>query len=302
MDTCAPDTYVEQHEESVEATRDFIQYVFDSEPNISRSPNGPTTRLVTPIITPRFAVSCTAPLLHSLSDLASKHSLPIQSHLSENPSECKLVQSLFPHCKDYTTVYDHHNLLTPRTIMAHGVHLSDDELAVLSARGTGISHCPNSNFALQSGVCDVRRLLNAGVKVGLGTDVAGGYAPSMLDAVRQAMTASKTCRIQYQERVEEVISEPDYKVLTLPEVFYLATLGGADMMNLKSAIGNFVTGKEFDALLVDVGVENGPVDVFDHDTIESQFEKFLYQGDERLLKAVWVRGRRVAGSAKEDEF
>jgi guanine deaminase len=56
-----------------------------------------------------------------------------------------------------------------QTVLAHGVHLNDDELKVLAARGTSISHCPNSNTSLKSGLCDVRRLLNAGIKVGLGT-------------------------------------------------------------------------------------------------------------------------------------
>ncbi|RUS26083.1 guanine deaminase [Jimgerdemannia flammicorona] len=307
MDTCGPDYYVEKIDDSVKSTRDFIQYVLDSEPDTSKSSNSSNTakptRLVTPIITPRFAVSCTAPLLDSLSTLASEHDLPIQSHLSENPSECELVQSLFPHCRDYTSVYDHYKLLTPRTIMAHGIHLSSEEIAILRDRGTGISHCPNSNFALQSGVCDVRRLLNAGVKVGLGTDVAGGYAPSILDAVRQAMTASKACKIQYLARAEERVErDPDYNVLTIPEVFYLATMGGAKLLNLEDVVGNFVPGKEFDALLVDVGVADGPIDVFDHDTTESLFEKFLYLGDERSLRAVWVKGRRVAGSSNSDEF
>jgi cytosine/adenosine deaminase-related metal-dependent hydrolase len=56
-----------------------------------------------------------------------------------------------------------------QTVLAHGVYLSDDELSVLAARGSSVSHCPNSNTSLKSGLCDVRRLLDAGIKVGLGT-------------------------------------------------------------------------------------------------------------------------------------
>ena len=84
----------------------------------------------------------------------------------------------------YTGVYKDANLLNSKTIMAHGIYLSHDELAMLRDAGAGISHCPNSNIFLKSGLCDVLRLKRNGVKVGLGTDCAGGFSTSMLDSMR----------------------------------------------------------------------------------------------------------------------
>lgn len=96
-----------------------------------------------------------------------------QTHLSENLAEIEWVRQLFPDAASYTDVYDRHGLLTPRTVLAHGIHLSADELKLLRERGSGISHCPNSNFGISSGICNVRHLWASGVAVGLGTDVSG---------------------------------------------------------------------------------------------------------------------------------
>ena len=108
----------------------------------------------------------------------------IQSHLSESIDEVKWVSELFPSSKHYTGVYEDVGLLDNKTIMAHGVHLSSEELQMLSHTNAGISHCPNSNCSLKSGFCNVLRLKEHGVKVGLGTDCAGGYSPSMMDSIR----------------------------------------------------------------------------------------------------------------------
>ena len=108
----------------------------------------------------------------------------IQSHLSESMDEVKWVSELFPNSKHYSGVYDDTGLLGNKTIMAHGVHLSKDELQMLRYKEAGISHCPNSNCSLKSGFCNVLRLKDHGVKIGLGTDCAGGYSPSMIDSMR----------------------------------------------------------------------------------------------------------------------
>ena len=104
--------------------------------------------------------------------------------MSESVNEVKWVSELFPSSKHYTGVYKDMGLLNDKTIMAHGVHLENEELEMLEQVGAGISHCPNSNCSLKSGFCNVLRLKDHGVKVGLGTDCAGGYSPSMIDSMR----------------------------------------------------------------------------------------------------------------------
>lgn len=277
MDQNSPDYYIEKTSTSLQETEAFIQYV-----------QGKSNPLLTPVITPRFAITCSSQLMQGLSKLAKKYDIPVQTHLCENPNEIEFTCSLFPASKHYTGIYDDHGLLGSKSYMAHCVHMKEEEIDLLAARQTGVSHCANSNFSLHSGVCDVRRFLNNGIKVGLGTDVAGGFAPSILDAIRTSFFASKTNMIMHRDHLHK-----PYSPLTPIELLFLATLGGAQVLGLQDTIGNFVVGKAFDALVVDVG--NDPVDVFGKETESQLLEKFLFNGNEQNLSQVYVQGRKVSG-------
>jgi guanine deaminase len=111
--------------------------------------------------------------------------------LSENVDEVKWVTKLFPENSSYTDVYDSAGLLNEKTILAHGIYLTEEGKNIIKKRGSSVSHCPNSNLALVSGCLNIRDLLERGIKVSLGTDVAAGYSISMLDACRKAIIASK---------------------------------------------------------------------------------------------------------------
>uniref|UniRef100_A0AAR2IMT8 Guanine deaminase n=1 Tax=Pygocentrus nattereri TaxID=42514 RepID=A0AAR2IMT8_PYGNA len=245
---------------------------------------------VKPVVTPRFAVSCSSSLLHTLGKIAKNNDLHIQSHISENKEEVKLVKQLFPDCKSYTDVYLKHDLLTDKTVMAHGCYLSDEELKIFHERGAAISHCPNSNLSLASGMLNVRNVLNHKVKLGLGTDVAGGYSPSMLDALRRAMDTSKVLSMQ----------DAQHQTLTFEEAFRLATLGGSEALSLDDQTGNFEVGKDFDALRVNMCIPGGPVDMFpgqgpkDISLLQVNACVFdIFAGDDRNIAEVFVAGRRV---------
>ncbi|NXW24772.1 GUAD deaminase, partial [Circaetus pectoralis] len=216
------------------------------------------TERVQPIITPRFGPSCTEDLLHALGNLAQAHDLHVQSHISENEEEIKVVENMFPAYQNYTELYDKNKLLTSKTVMAHACHLSEEELKLFSLRGAAISHCPSSNFSLCSGILNVQMVLKHNVKLGLGTDVAGGYSASMLDAIRKTMIASNSLEIN---KVNET-------GLTLKEAFQLATLGGSQALGLDDMIGNFEVGKEFDALLINTKASDSPFDLFSADNFE----------------------------------
>uniref|UniRef100_G3P9D8 Guanine deaminase n=1 Tax=Gasterosteus aculeatus aculeatus TaxID=481459 RepID=G3P9D8_GASAC len=266
--------YKETTQESQDETCRFIKELLDKK-----------YPLVRPVVTPRFALSCKETLLGELGAIAKKHNLPIQSHISENLEEVKLVKQLFPKYASYTDVYLKNNLLTDKTVMAHGCHLSDEELVIFKETGASLSHCPNSNISLCSGLLDVRNVLKHQVKLGLGTDVAGGYSASMLDAVRRARDTSKVLTIQ----------NPNYNTLTFEEVFRLATLGGSQALSLDGQTGNFEVGKDFDALRVNVAAPGGPMDL----SVNSEepkiiLEKFLNLGDDRNIAEVYVAGRKVS--------
>ena len=275
MDQHSPQDYIEPSSEaSVQATLDIIDHI--SSLNSTR---------ITPVITPRFVPTCSSNLLRDLGALANLKNLPITSHISETIDEIAWVKSLHPDKESYAHVYDSFGLLNARTIMAHCIHLSDPERALVKTNQVGISHCPSSNFCLQSGVLNVRRWMLEGVdKIGLGTDVGGGYDCCILDAIRQALTASKIVHMQSKT------SNSVYPPLTLEEAFYMATLGGARVMNLQDTIGNFVKGKALDAILVDLDHHDHPIHTFPHDSLHDKFEKFLYLGDDRHLKRVFVGG------------
>ncbi|PVH97024.1 guanine deaminase [Periconia macrospinosa] len=259
----------------------------------------PSGTIVRPIVTPRFAPSCTAPCLAALGALAHETSSFIQTHISENHNEIALVKSLFPHSKSYTDVYDTANLLTPQTILAHAIHLSQDERDTIRARGAKISHCPASNTALTSGCCRVREYLDQGLTVGLGTDVSGGCSPSILEQVRQAIWTSR-----FVAMGGPGADQPDEKAkLSTCEALYLATRGGAEVVGLADKVGVFEVGREFDAQMVRLGVEvpevegesvqDSPVSLFSFESREEMVEKWVYSGDDRNCAVVWVRGRVV---------
>lgn len=294
MDTNCEDYYQDTSvEQAIDDTKATIDHVKKIDPGYS---------LISPVITPRFAIACTSEMMTSLGELAKEEELPIQTHISENEKEIAFVSQLFPDSKSYADVYDTHGLLTSRTILAHAVHTTPSELQLIKSRGAKISHCPVSNSSLGSGIARVRDMLNSGVDVGLGTDVSGGYSPSILEAGRQALLVS---RLLAQKESDDSLK------LNVEEALYLGTLGGAKVVGLEDKIGNFEVGKEWDAVLVrlqsvsaeeegqdggkfDTVMEQGPVDLFPgQEKWEDKLAKWIYSGDDRCNIGVWVQGRLV---------
>ena len=297
MDQLSPEWYRDESaEQSVAATRESIAYIqqLDGEKGIVR-----------PVITPRFAPSCSPDLLRGLGDLAKETGLPVQTHISENAGEIQLVKDLFPPSltgakgDSYAEVYDAYGLLTDKTILAHGVHLSEGEAELIASRGAKVSHCPCSNSSITSGAARVRWLIEKGVTCGLGTDMSGGYSPSVLEAARQASLVSRHVAMGGDETSK----------LSVEEVLYLATRGGAEVVGLAQRVGAFEVGMEWDAQLVVLGeideggqvkgvtdggiVEDGNVDVFGWESWEERVAKWLFNGDDRNTRKVWVKGRLV---------
>ncbi|RLN96654.1 hypothetical protein BBJ28_00020330 [Nothophytophthora sp. Chile5] len=296
MDRNASSGLQEDTQTSIDHTREFVKYVQDKQSD-----------LLTPVITPRFVPSCSSPLMRELAAISREHSpkLPVQSHLAENRAEISWVKSIHPESESYTGVYDDHGLLHDRSYMAHCIWCSKSEREMLRDKQTAVIHCPNSNFSLSSGVLNVRRLLQDGIKVGLGTDVSGGYSTSMLDAIRQAVIASKLVSIGNGSAHEDDkdAAQAQEESLSYAEAFHLATVGGAEALGLADKVGNFTVGKDFDALVVDPYAANSPIDEA-HDATEAAdvlhtFQKFLFLGDDRNIASIFVGGRQVKSPAPE---
>lgn len=183
--------------------------------------------------TPRFALSTTEAMLEVCQTLVTEHdSIRVQSHMNEDADEIRTVHDMFSWAKDYVSVYDRFHLTGGRAVLAHNVHAGDAELEQLAATGTSIAHCPASNAALGSGIFPLRRHLNAGVHVALGTDVGGGTGVGMLKEGLQAYLMQRVAA--------------DGVVLDAARLLYLTTLAGAEALGLAHEIGSFCPGKAAD--------------------------------------------------------
>lgn len=213
------------------------------------------------------------------------------------------MRGLHEDLDNYASVYHKFGLLHSGSMMAHCIHCTDEELALMKETDTAVIHCPSSNFLLGSGIMDARRVLDMGIRLGLGTDVAGGASPSMLDCIRNVVTASRCMGFWYRNLFvydhhhhEHKVREATYRWLTTSEAFHLATLGGAEAVGMGNVIGNFVVGKKLDCLVLDLNAPDGPIDLFSDDVpVWNRLEKFIYVGDDRNIQTVIVDGKVVLG-------
>jgi guanine deaminase len=184
-------------------------------------------------VTPRFALSTSEAMLEMCQTLLREHhGLRVQSHVNEDPDEIRMVGDRFPWAGDYVSVYERFGLLGPQAVLAHNVHTTDRELERLATTRTAIAHCPTSNAALGSGIFPLRRHLNSGVHVTLGTDVGGGTGPGMLKEGLQAYLMQRVAG-------DGVMLDPG-------RLLYLSTLAGAEALGLAHEIGSLCPGKSAD--------------------------------------------------------
>jgi guanine deaminase len=137
-------------------------------------------------------------------------------------------------------------------------------------------------------------------KVGLGTDVSGGYSPSILNAIQNASIASKV--IAMQHRGEAPASGAfSNRQLSVASLLYLATLGGAEVCSLEKSVGSFSPGKSFDALVVSVRNDAGNPAIWGSDSaprdLAGMLEQFFFTGDDRNISRVYVQGKLIGGTS-----
>ncbi|MDX5373771.1 MAG: guanine deaminase [Pseudomonadaceae bacterium] len=230
-------------------------------------------------VTPRFAPTSSDAQLELAGKLFAEYpGLYMHTHLSENRKEIEWVKELFPARKGYLDVYDHHGLIGPRAVFAHGVHLCDEECARLGETGSAIAFCPTSNLFLGSGLFDLQKAEQHGVRVGLGTDVGAGTSFSQLQSLNEAY---KVMQLQG-------------KKLDPFKSLYLATLGGARALYLDQHIGNFAPGKDADFLVLDYDAT--PLLSYrlrQARSLEERLFALTILGDDRVVKETFAAGRSV---------
>ncbi|SCX44896.1 guanine deaminase [Klenkia marina] len=231
-------------------------------------------------VTPRFSLSCSPALLESCASLlAEVDGAFFTSHVNENLAEVAAVAQLHG---GYVDSYDRFGLLSGASVLAHDVHPTDAELAVLAARGTTVAHCPTSNAALGSGLFPLRRHRAAGVRVALGSDVGAGTGFCLLKEGLQAY---------FGQRLLGDEGEP----LTPADLLHLATATGAEALGLPD-VGHLSVGMRFDAVWVrpqpgctlDVALRTAA------DPDAALAKVFALAGPPDLA-GVWIDGQRIRG-------
>lgn len=264
MDRNGPDTLSNTVDEAVEGTRRVLAH----------TQNMP---IVSAIVTPRFVPSCTPAMMTALGKLANEHHLPVQSHLSENPSEIAWVAELEPESTCYGDAYLRYGMFgqTP-TLMAHCCYTDGEEFELMRKHHVFAVHCPTSNCNLGSGIAPIRRFLTAGIPVALGSDISGGSGFSIFKVMQYALQMSK---LQWRN------TDQKDNFLSLSEAFWLGTKSGGSFFG---KVGSFEPGYAFDALVIDDSELN-----FDNYSLPHRLERYIYLGDDRQLTHRFCQGEEI---------
>jgi len=230
-------------------------------------------------ITPRFAPTSSEAQLERAGVLAAEFpEVFVHTHLAENRKEVAWVRDLFPWARSYLDVYRRFGLVRPRSVFAHCLHLDDEDVGLLAERGAMAAFCPTSNLFLGSGLFDLRRMRQAGVHVGVATDVGGGTSFSMLRTLAEGY------------KVAQLADQP----LSAYRAFYLATLGGACGLGLEERIGNFAPGKEADFVVIDPAATTLAARRHARSgSIEERLFMTMILGDDRFVAETYALGKRV---------
>lgn len=235
---------------------------------------------VKPIVTPRFIPSCTDEIMKELAIIQREEGLPLQSHLSENEGEINWVRELCPDSTCYGDAYDKLGAFgsNGKTVMAHCVHPTEEELHLMKEREVYVAHCPDSNTNLASGIAPIRRYLDEEINIGLGSDVAGGHELSIFHAMKAAIQVSKL-------RWRLVDQELD--ALNIEEAFYMATKGGGSFFG---KVGSFEKGYEFDALVLDDSALNPTLEL----SLRNRLERLVYSMKNDYITKIFIAGMEIS--------
>ena len=199
--------------------------------------------------------------------------------LAENEEEVDQIAKQFAWSRSYLDVYDHFGLLRERSMFAHCLYLDAKDRALMAKKGGAGAFCPTSNLFLGSGLFDLDSMSDAGIRIGLATDVGGGTSLSLLQTMDEAY---KVLHLQGQ-------SLPPSRAL------YLATLGAAEALDLDAHIGNLAPGKEADFVVLDPGGSRITARRAQATTsIEELLFSLIFLGDDRNVAATYLQGKRAS--------
>lgn len=236
------------------------------------------------VLTPRFAISCTPDLLSAAGEfIREMPDLYVQTHISENLDEIRWTMELFPGCKDYLHVYESYGLLTSKTFLGHGIHLSDDEWKRISAMRSVVTHCPTSNLFLGSGLFPMAKAKQFGVRTTIASDVGAGTSFSLLKTLGEAY------------KIQSLLSNN----LDPFDAFFQITYGAGAALGFPGVLGALVRGAEADLVVIDCNKKAAEQERTSHFeqlgtlTLKNKLFGLMIQGDERNIDGVYIHGAKI---------
>ncbi|EHH68707.1 amidohydrolase family protein [Gluconobacter morbifer] len=282
-DLCPPGYRQASADDALNATRRFIHAV--------RALPGNENGLVQPVITPRFIPACSDTLLRGLGQLAAELDVRVQTHASESDWEHQHV--LDRTGQTDTCALDAFGLLRSHTVLAHAGFLNRDDRTLVRERNAALAHCPISNAFFAGAALPVRAVLDEHVHCGLGTDISGGYSPSIFENARQAVLTSRLLESGTDPALPtERRGLPDHRI-DFQEAFWLATRGGAEALGLPA--GQLKVGQMFDAIEI-LGTA-GALRLHPQDSATICAEKIVCHASPQTIGRVWVNGVPVKAQA-----
>lgn len=239
-------------------------------------------------VTPRFSVSCTEAMLdacgHALATIGDGW---FTTHINENLDEIDVVRAAFHGFRDYLDTYERFGLIGSRSVLAHNVHPTDNELERIAAASASIAHCPSSNAFVGSGLFPLRRHVEHGIRIGLGSDVGGGTGFSVLKEAAHAYQMQMLHPVGY--------------LLSPAHALYLATRAGALALGLGHEIGDFQPGKAADFVLLRSPRASTLESVLEEQNlVEDRLASFITLAREEAISDVFIDGVRLpVGQATE---
>ena len=261
MDRSAPPELTEDPEESICATEAFLEKYS-------------CNRNTRPILTPRFAPSCTRKLINGLGRLGKKYNTGMQTHLVESLWEAEQARILFPECSCDTEIYERAGLMDNGPVIGgHFIFPTEDDIRIMQKYDSYAVQCPDATVNVIAGIMQTGTLLDKGLKIGLGSDISAGHHIGIYTQAGRAVQLSK---------LKEFYEPEGNRKITFPEAFWMATKQSGELFG---GTGSLEPGSVFDALVID-----GLSDAARKLSPEQTVERFCYIGTKENIKCRYING------------
>ena len=229
---------------------------------------------------PQRPMCCSEKLMRGTAALADMLGCYVQTHLAESLAEMSAVRDAYPDQMDDLEVFAEMGLLTERTLMGHGVFLNHQQRQQMAEAGTAVIHCPTANLFMECGLMDYVACRAAGVRLALGSSIAGGPDPFMPRVAVSCLQTAKTLKVHAIPRGTQPAPKP-------AEAWWLLTRGAAEALGWSDRIGLIEPGYDADVLVL------RPEPWIAELPAEQRASALLYTLSPEQIEHVFIAGKRV---------